>query len=329
MENERTELLAKLKLTHQYMVRMINLRKKRMSLISQFNELSNQLWDSSYKHHPFPGFFIFLICLGCNAIFDKVFKNLNFLYTMFGDYVIYPKASEFILKNDYSYTAEQIRWYLYDEPLTNDHFNYIQGYTNIMKCWWWIVLFITAIILSVIVTKIVRKIERGKAEQFAASKSEINAYNNQVLEEMSNVDKLRRQTDFNILDTQTALQRDVMPWFPPDYFSMEAVEYFISAVENYSASTIGEAVNQYNMYLREQRAEARHREIVNNQRNIMKRQDAEICLEGVNAFLSAGNIMSTNYNTKAIESYSRAAQQASNAQLSAISNVSAKLDRLR
>lgn len=66
-------------------------------------------------------------------------------------------------------------------------------------------------------------------------------------------------------------------WYPRNYCYSEAVKYFIDVIENYRADTLKEAINLYE-------EERRHREIANNQQEMLRQQQVNNVLTAVNLF---------------------------------------------
>lgn len=92
----------------------------------------------------------------------------------------------------------------------------------------------------------------GKNRQVAAHNKEVEAHNERV-----------RQQRADLYDRYTALQRELNEngpdWFPPDYYNMEAVDFFINAVRNSRADNVKEMVNLFE-------STAQHQEMIAYQR---------------------------------------------------------------
>ena len=90
----------------------------------------------------------------------------------------------------------------------------------------------------------------------------------------------------------TQLKRNT-PWFPPDYYYLEAVEHFIHAVRNFKVDTISEMVKEYDTCVsREQQLEEQRKtnqrldQIINNQqKSAQLAQEQNALLRKQNAML--------------------------------------------
>ena len=59
---------------------------------------------------------------------------------------------------------------------------------------------------------------------------------------------------------------EVAPWYPMDYDSIDAVDFFLAAVRNHRASTVQEMVNLYETERHQRRMEQGQQQILNQQR---------------------------------------------------------------
>lgn len=105
----------------------------------------------------------------------------------------------------------------------------------------------------------------------------IDAENQQIIADNQNI-KAQEQAVLNDLQKmQTAYRERVSSWYPDNYCSVEAVEFFYNAVRDYRADSIKEAINLYEMSLHQKRIEE-------NQKQAIKQQK-------LNNLLSAGSIV--------------------------------------
>ena len=63
-----------------------------------------------------------------------------------------------------------------------------------------------------------------------------------------------------------ALAAEVAPWYPMDYDSIDAVDFFLTAVRNHRASTVQEMVNLYETERHQRRMEQGQQQILQQQR---------------------------------------------------------------
>lgn len=112
-----------------------------------------------------------------------------------------------------------------------------------------------AVILIVILAAVVAAeyfFITGKNRRVAAHNKEVEAHNADV-----------RAKRTALYDRYTSLQKELdsnaPDWFPPDYYNMEAVDFFINVVRNNRADSVKEMVNLFE-------ATAQHQEMISYQR---------------------------------------------------------------
>lgn len=74
------------------------------------------------------------------------------------------------------------------------------------------------------------------------------------------------QTKREIFTTQQRWAAEVAPWYPMDYDSIDAVDFFLTAVRNHRASTVQEMVNLYETERHQRRMEQGQQQILQQQR---------------------------------------------------------------
>lgn len=105
----------------------------------------------------------------------------------------------------------------------------------------------------------------------------IDTDNQRIVAENENV-KAQEQAVLNELQkVQIAYRERVSSWYPDNYCSVEAVEFFYNAVMNYRADNLKEAINLYETFLHQRRVEANQKKAVEQQK--------------LNNLLSAGSLM--------------------------------------
>ena len=76
--------------------------------------------------------------------------------------------------------------------------------------------------------------------------AEVNDFYNQQIEEYNNyVTKKRRDLSLTINSINAEMIETTSSWYPPDYYSIKAVEKFISYLRNHRADTVKEMINTY------------------------------------------------------------------------------------
>lgn len=173
---------------------------------------------------------------------------------------------------------------------------------------------IIAIILTLLMIAatiyIVIKAIKAKNEKTIEDNARTAEYNARVQQEydetVEELDKLK-----NDLYTQSG------SWYPKDYYSLEAANFFLSAVENYKADTIKEIVllfddTQYKSeMLNSQRAiQSMSEQQIINQEAMMKQMKLANVLSVANIALQLGTIGAINSNTSAIHANAYATSSA-------------------
>lgn len=123
-------------------------------------------------------------------------------------------------------------------------------------------LAVSAIIGAILYKVISQAADSSRAQRNAAidqSNERVEA-NNQALSQSI------EQTKQEIFAVQQQWATEIAPWYPADYDSIEAVDFFISAVRNHRVSTVQEMVNLYETEMHQRRMEAGQQQILNQQR---------------------------------------------------------------
>lgn len=87
----------------------------------------------------------------------------------------------------------------------------------------------------------------------------IAAHNQEVEDHNANVQARRTALYNRYKELQTELNRNAPSWFPPDYYNMEAIDFFINVVRNNRADSVKEMVNLFE-------STAQHQEMISYQR---------------------------------------------------------------
>lgn len=102
------------------------------------------------------------------------------------------------------------------------------------------------------------------------------AARNEAIEESNRQVQQQREAYYNqYAALQQELQSNTASWYPPDYYNMEAVNFFINAVRNSRAGTVSELVNMFEATKQHQeiaayqkRQEQKLAQLVEGQQNI-------------------------------------------------------------
>ncbi len=123
-------------------------------------------------------------------------------------------------------------------------------------------LAVSAVIGAVLYKVIAKSADKSRAQKNAAidrNNAQVEA-NNQALAQSI------EQTKREIFATQQRWAAEVAPWYPMDYDSIDAVDFFLTAVRNHRASTVQEMVNLYETERHQRRMEQGQQQILQQQR---------------------------------------------------------------
>jgi Ca2+/Na+ antiporter len=116
-----------------------------------------------------------------------------------------------------------------------------------------------------IVYIVVKVIYKKMNEKIDADNQQITAENEQI--------KVQEQAVLNDLqNVQTLYQERVGYWYPDNYCSVDAVEFFYDAVNNYRADNIKEAINLYETTLHQKRVENTQKQALDTQKQALHEQ---------------------------------------------------------
>lgn len=98
-------------------------------------------------------------------------------------------------------------------------------------------------------------------------------------------------------------------WYPRAYYTQDAVEFFVNAVENYRADTVKEMVNLYEKSEHYKRMEAGQRKMMQNQARMLESQERMLAGQQEELqqlkFANALNIANFVMNMRAVDSIDR------------------------
>ena len=128
---------------------------------------------------------------------------------------------------------------------------------------WNVVNLIVSAIIGAILYKVIAKTADKSRSQINAA---IDQSNQQVEANNQALAQSIEQTKQEIFAVQQQWALQVAPWYPMDYDSIEAVDFFLAAVRNHRATTVQEMVNLYETEMHQRRMEAGQQQILNQQR---------------------------------------------------------------
>lgn len=101
------------------------------------------------------------------------------------------------------------------------------------------------------------KVARKRA---AANNQQIDEENARIMEYNKGVQRELEAVDGNLRQVQNQYIADIAPWYPPDYCTIDAAEFFLSCFRNFRADTMKEAINLYETTMHQRRLEANQEE---------------------------------------------------------------------
>lgn len=142
-----------------------------------------------------------------------------------------------------------------------------------------------------------------------AKNQKIDEYNTEVDENNAHLQMQYSQTVQQLERLKKELFNKTSTWYPREYYTQDAVNFFVSAVENYRADTVKEVVNLYEKSEHYRRMEAGQNAMMQNQQRMLEAQ--ERMLAGQQAelqqlkFANALNIANFVMNMRAVDSIDR------------------------
>lgn len=109
--------------------------------------------------------------------------------------------------------------------------------------------------------------QRGD-EEYRQHVAEVEAHNRQVRVHNRNID-IRRFESWEKAETiMDQVKANTEAWFPPDYYSLAAVEFFINALRNYKAETIKELVLLFDDHMYKEKMFSSQKKLLEYQKSI-------------------------------------------------------------
>ena len=85
----------------------------------------------------------------------------------------------------------------------------------------------------------------------------------------------------NLANVQKVYIEQLGSWYPENYCSVDAVQYFYSAIKNFRADTLKEAINLYEISLHQKRVEDNQKQTINQQKLGNLLSAGSLLLQGV------------------------------------------------
>lgn len=146
----------------------------------------------------------------------------------------------------------------------------------------------------------VRYAIRKKNEQVEINNAAINMHNSEVQSRYDEVTK-------HLKELKNEMFSRTSSWYPKNYYSLNAVNFFISAIENFRADSVKEMVNlfeatkeQENMRKVQDEINRNLKQQTLNQEKINKQLQYANVLNIANLFLQAGTAAAVDANTQAV-----------------------------
>ena len=202
--------------------------------------------------------------------------------------------------------AAHLRWIKPKNPLEAKIAAVVCGLMNIYLLTFAVRnLSLLSVILSVVFVALVilgvRAINKSRAQE-----------NERIAQHNEEVNQMYQQTIREIATLQASMKKNYGSWYPKDYFCLDAVKFFISAVENFRADSIKEAINLYESSEHQRRMEAAQGQLISGQQQMLDSQDKIIAGQKIMvSHLDYANVLNM-VNLKMQRETQAAIRQASN-----------------
>ena len=287
----REEILAQLRNVQNQIKNIMSVREQQINIIAQFRQKESEITFSDAEQMK-----KLIVIIGYLAVlgFYIIRGLISFRWT---DTIIFALLGGycFLYKPDKKSKLKTTAWALLLIFMIYVLVSMILRFDIAM-----IIIFIIEIIVGLY---IIKRLNAKIAEKNAA----IESYNQGVLSEYN-------VTVQQINKMQTELAKIIDGWYPPSYCYFEAVDFFISAITNYKADNIKEAVNLFDTAEHRQRMENCQQQLVQGQRmliasqnQIIEGQKVLIQQQKFTNMLQIQNMMLQIENQRATESAIRSA----------------------
>ena len=166
--------------------------------------------------------------------------------------------------------------------------------------WRYLGFWLTVIPAGIVAAFAIRYAIRKKNEQVEINNAAINMHNSEV---QSRYDEVTRR----LRELKNEMFSRTSSWYPKNYYSLNAVNFFISAIENFRADSVKEMVNLFEATKEHEILIKTQTDINNslkqqtlNQEKINKQLQYANVLNIANLFLQAGTAAAVDANTQAV-----------------------------
>lgn len=112
--------------------------------------------------------------------------------------------------------------------------------------------------------------------QYRKHLADVEAYNKKVPEHNRMIDHLRQAAWVEFTSIMEELVAQTQDWFPPDYYSLVAVGFFIDAVRNYKAETVKELVLLFDEHEYKEKMLASQQTLIDYQQKILSVEQEQL-----------------------------------------------------
>lgn len=131
---------------------------------------------------------------------------------------------------------------------------------------------------------------------------EIRLTNIKINEKNESLYAAEQETIRQIQNVREQYAREILPWYPADYCSIEEAEFFLNAVRNYRADSIKEAVNLYEDTSHKMRMEQAQQQMLQKQDSMVRQMKLNNLLAIGNMAMQADTQNAIDRNTQAVNS---------------------------
>lgn len=112
--------------------------------------------------------------------------------------------------------------------------------------------------------------------QYCKHLAEVEAYNQKVPEHNRMINHKRQAAWVEFSSIMDELVAQTKDWFPPDYYSLVAVEFFLDAVRNYKAETVKELVLLFDDHTYKEKTLANQQTLIDYQQAILSVEQEQL-----------------------------------------------------
>ena len=150
-----------------------------------------------------------------------------------------------------------------------------------------------AVIIYKLMNKVIEKRNNDLRQSVNSQNVQIQMQNQQIMQQNEIIQNQRRQMYSSYLAMKDELLRNTQSWYPPNYYSKNAVTFFITAIQNFRADNLKEAINLYETTEQHKKLleyQAKQDELLQGMLRSSQRQEAQLAFNNV---LNAVSIFQT------------------------------------